>query len=190
MTPGGLLAGQARFGKATTVRARRPHVRALTHTARLFLQPQTGPTCFLQLAGAQPCSAVNAVSRLMRQAAALHGRLSARAILENDLFESLVRAVDTLPLGGRRQFASALQRVLGQVALERGLQTLGNCASCTHLEGDDCSRERQPSYACGFSSEPLRLDELDGICINFVQGSALQERGALIGTAPRWVLSQ
>ena len=60
----------------------------------------------------------------------------------------------------------------------------------THLEGDDCSRERQEPYACGFSSEPLRLDELDGICINFVQGSALQERGALIGTAPRWVLSQ
>jgi DNA-binding MarR family transcriptional regulator len=109
----------------------------------------------------------------------------ARAILENDLFETLVRAVDTLPLGGRGQFASALQRVLGQVALERGLPTFGNCASCKHLEGDDCSRERQQSYACGFSSEPLRLEELDGICINFVQGKALPEKGALIGTAPR-----
>lgn len=109
----------------------------------------------------------------------------ARAILENDLFETLVRAVETLPLGGRGQFASALQRVLGQVALERGLPTFGNCASCTHLKGDDCSREQQQSYACGFSSEPLRLEELDGICINFVQGKALPERGALIGTAPR-----
>ena len=109
----------------------------------------------------------------------------ARAMLENDLFETLVRAVDTLPLGGRGQFASALQRVLGHVALERGLPTFGNCASCTHLEGGDCSRERQRSYACGFSSEPLRLEELDGICINFVQGKALPERGALIRIAPR-----
>ena len=109
----------------------------------------------------------------------------ARAILENDLFETLVRAVETLPLGVRGQFANALQRVLGQVALERGLPTFGNCASCTHLEGDDCSRERQQSYACGFSSEPLRLEELDGICINFVQGKPLLERRSLTGTAPR-----
>jgi len=109
----------------------------------------------------------------------------ARAILENDLFETLVRAVDTLPLGARGQFANALQRVLGQVALERGLPTFGNCASCTHLEGDDCSRERQQSYACGFSSEPLRLEELDGICINFVQGKPLPERRSFTGTAPR-----
>ena len=109
----------------------------------------------------------------------------ARAILANDLFETLVRAVDTLPLGVRGQFASALQRMLGQVALERGIPTFGNCASCTHLEGDDCSREKQETYACGFSSQPLLLEELDGICINFVQGKPLPERGALIGTVPR-----
>ncbi len=110
----------------------------------------------------------------------------ARAILENDFFETLVRAVDTLPLGVRGQFANALQRTLGHVALERGIPTFGNCASCTHLEGDGCSRERQQPYACGFSREPLLLEELDGICINFVQGKPLAERGTLIGgTAPR-----
>jgi len=110
---------------------------------------------------------------------------TAKFVLENDLFETLVRAVDTLPLGVRGQFANALQRVLGHVALERGMPTFGNCASCTHLEGDDCSRERQQSYACGFSSQPLRLEELDGICINFVQGKPVAERGTLIGTVPR-----
>ena len=109
----------------------------------------------------------------------------ARTILENDLFETLVRAVDTLPLGARGQFANALQRVLGHVALERGLPTFGNCASCTHLEGDDCSRKGREPYACGFSGEPLRLEELDGICINFVQGKPPTERGTLIGAAPR-----
>ncbi len=109
----------------------------------------------------------------------------ARAILENDLFEILVRSVDTLPLGVHGHFANALRRVLGQVALERGLPTFGNCASCTHLEGDDSSRERQQSYACGFSSEPMRPEELDGICINFVQGKPLPERVTLIGAVLR-----
>jgi len=109
----------------------------------------------------------------------------ARAILENDLYETLVCAVDTLPLGARGQFASALQRVLGQVALERGLPTFGNCASCTHLEDDDCSRKAREPFACGFSGEPLRLEELDGICINFVQGKPPTERGALVGALPR-----
>jgi DNA-binding MarR family transcriptional regulator len=109
----------------------------------------------------------------------------ARAILENDLFETLVRAADTLPPGVRGQFANALQRMLGQVALERGKPTFGSCASCTHLEGDDCSRERQESYVCGFSSEALLLEELDGVCINFVQGKPLPERRSFTGTAPR-----
>ena len=109
----------------------------------------------------------------------------ARAILENDLFKTLVRAADALPTGVRGHFANALQRMVGQVALERGKPTFGSCASCTHLEGDDCSREKQEPYACGFSSEPLLLEELDGICINFVQGKPMTEKGSLIGTVHR-----
>ena len=105
----------------------------------------------------------------------------ARAILGNDLFESLVRAADTLPPGVRGQFANALQRMLGQVALERGKPTFGSCVSCAHLEGDDCNREGEEPYACGFSSELLLREELDGVCINFVQGKPMTERG----TAPR-----
>jgi len=109
----------------------------------------------------------------------------AKAILENDLFETLVRAADTLPPGVRGQFANALQRMVGQVALERGKPTFGSCASCTHLEGDNCSRERQESYVCGFLSEPLLPAELDGVCINFVQGKPMTERISLIGIPPR-----
>lgn len=109
----------------------------------------------------------------------------ARAILENDLFETLVRAADTLPPGVRGQFANALQRMVGQVALERGKPTFGSCVSCTHLRGDDCSRERQESYVCGFSSEPLLLEELDGVCINFVQGRPLTMNSPVTGAVPR-----
>ena len=81
----------------------------------------------------------------------------ARAVLENDLFETLVRAADALPLGLRSQFSSALQRMLVQVASERGIPTFGNCVSCTHLEDDDCSKEKQSRYACVWSSSAPAL---------------------------------
>lgn len=109
----------------------------------------------------------------------------AKAILENDLFESLVRAVDTLPPSLHGQFANALQRTLGQVALERGKPTFGNCSSCAHLEGDGCSQERVASYACGFASEPLLLEELDGVCINFAQTKPRADKSAISGVVPQ-----
>lgn len=109
----------------------------------------------------------------------------ARAILVNDLFEALVRAADALPPGVRSHFANALQRMLGQVAWERGKPPFGTCASCKHLEGDCCSREGQASYACGFASEPLLLEELDGVCINFVPGKPVTVKGSVTGAAPR-----
>ncbi len=109
----------------------------------------------------------------------------ARAILANDLFEALVRAADTLPSGVRGHFANALQRMLGQVAWERGKPPFGTCASCKHLEGDGASREGQAPYACGFASEPLLLEELDGVCINFVPGKPMTVKGPVAGAAPR-----
>ena len=109
----------------------------------------------------------------------------ARGILVNDLFQALVRAADALPPGVRGDFANALQRMLGQVAWERGKPTFGTCASCTHLEGDDCSRDGRAPYACGFASEPLLLEELDEVCINFVQGKSMTVRGSVVGAAPR-----
>jgi len=109
----------------------------------------------------------------------------ARAIFVNDLFEALVRAADALPPGVRGHFANALQRMLGQVAWERGKPLFGTCASCKHLEGDGCSREGQAPYACGFASEPLLLEELDGVCINFVPGKPMMVKGAVTGAALR-----
>jgi DNA-binding MarR family transcriptional regulator len=92
----------------------------------------------------------------------------AKGIVANDPFESLVRAADSLPTGIQGQFAKALQDMLGQVAQERGKPPFGTCTSCQYLESDSCSRKGQAPYACGFTSEPLRLEELDGICIDFV----------------------
>ena len=109
----------------------------------------------------------------------------ARAILANDVFESLVRAADALPPGVQGQFASALQRMLGQVAQERGKPPFGTCTSCQHLESDGCSREGQTPYACGFTSEPLLVEELDGVCINFVPGKPITVKGVVTDAAPR-----
>jgi DNA-binding MarR family transcriptional regulator len=109
----------------------------------------------------------------------------ARGILANDPFESLVRAADALPPSVQGHFASALQRMLGQVAQERGKPPFGTCTSCQHLESDRCSREGQMPYACGFTSEPLRLEELDGVCINFIPGKPMTMKGPVTGAAPQ-----
>ena len=109
----------------------------------------------------------------------------ARGILANDPFESLVRAAGSLPPTVQGHFANALQRMLGQVARERGKPPFGTCTSCQHLESEGCSQEGQPPYACGFTSEPLLLEELDGVCINFVPGKPMTMKGSVTGTAPR-----
>jgi DNA-binding MarR family transcriptional regulator len=93
----------------------------------------------------------------------------ARGILANDPLDSLVRAADSLPSSVQGDFAHALQRMLGQVSQERGRPLFGTCTSCQHLENDDCSREGHTHYECGFTSEPLFLEELEGVCINFIE---------------------
>jgi DNA-binding MarR family transcriptional regulator len=109
----------------------------------------------------------------------------ARGILANDPFESLVRAAGSLPQSVQGQFANALQRMLGQVTQERGKPPFGTCTSCQHLESDSCSPEGRTPYACGFTSEPLLLEELDGVCINFVPGKPMTMKGSATGAAPR-----
>ena len=109
----------------------------------------------------------------------------ARGILANDPFESLVRAAGSLHPSVQGHFANALQRIVGQVAKERGKPPFGTCTSCQHLESDGCSRDEQTPYACGFKSEPLSLEELDGVCINFVPGKPMTMKDAVTGAAPR-----
>jgi len=109
----------------------------------------------------------------------------AKAILAHDPFEALVRAADALPPGARGHLANGLQRMLGQVARERGKPVFGTCESCGHLEGDGCSSEGQAPYVCGFVSEPMRLKELDNLCINFVQGKRMTMTGSVTGATPR-----
>ena len=108
----------------------------------------------------------------------------ARGILANDPFESLVRAADSLPPSVQGHFVYALQRMLGQVAQERGNPPFGTCTLCQHLESDGCSRKGQASYTCGFTSESLLMEELDGVCINFIQGKPKTVKRPVTGAAP------
>jgi len=105
----------------------------------------------------------------------------ARAVLAHDPLEVLVRAADALPPGARDHFANSLQRMLGQVAKERGKPPFGTCVSCEHLEGDGSSGR---GYACGFVGEPLLQKELDGLCINFVPGKPMTVTGSVTGATP------
>ena len=110
----------------------------------------------------------------------------AKGILTNDPLESLVRAADSLPPSVQSHFSDALQRMLGQVSQERGRPPFGTCTSCQHLESDDCSREGQTPYECGFTSEPLLLEELEGVCINFIEGKkSMMVKGPVTRAEPR-----
>jgi len=109
----------------------------------------------------------------------------ARAFLAHDPLEALVRAAEALPPGARGHFANGLQRMLGQVARERGKPPFGACASCEHLDADGCGRDGQAHYACGFLSEPLLLKELDGLCINFVPGKPVRVTRSFVEATPR-----
>ncbi len=104
----------------------------------------------------------------------------ARDILVNDPLGSLVRAADSLPQSVRGHFANTLQRMLGHVTQERGKPPFGTCTSCQYLESNGCSREGQAPYECGLTSDPLLLEELDGICINFVSGKPMKVKGPVI----------
>jgi DNA-binding MarR family transcriptional regulator len=94
----------------------------------------------------------------------------AKDILANDPLESLVRAADSLPPSGKDHFVNALQLMLGQVSQERGKPLFGTCTPCQYLESEDCSCEKKVTHVCGFTSETLLEEELDGVCINFIQG--------------------
>jgi DNA-binding MarR family transcriptional regulator len=109
----------------------------------------------------------------------------ARGILTNDPFESLVRAANSLPPGAQGHFTSALQRMLGQVAQERGKPAFGTCTSCQHLESNACCQEGHTPYACGFTSEPLLREELEGVCINFIQGKPATVQVSVSNAKPR-----
>jgi len=109
----------------------------------------------------------------------------ARSILAHDPLETLVRAADALSPGARGHFANGLQRMLGQVATERSKPSFGTCASCEHLEGDGCGRDGQAFHSCGLASEPLLLEELDHLCINFVLGKPMMATGSVTGAAAR-----
>lgn len=100
----------------------------------------------------------------------------AKGILANDPLESLVRAADSLPASVQGHFSDALQRMLGQVSQERGRPPFGTCTSCQHLERDGCSNEGKTPYSCGFTSESLVLEELAGVCINFIEDKKQKTR--------------
>ncbi len=101
----------------------------------------------------------------------------ARAMLADDPFETLVRAIEALSPSARGHFAKALGRMIGQVAQERKKDTFGTCMSCRHLEGDKGQSKEQASYICGCVGEPLEFEELAELFSNgLVQRNSYEER--------------
>lgn len=104
----------------------------------------------------------------------------ARALLNEDPIEALVRAADALPPGVRSSFSIVLQRLLGSVAMQTRKPFFGTCETCVHFQGEGCCQDGKTAYECGFVKDALTAEELEQLCINFESGKAGTPR---IGTS-------
>jgi len=129
------------------------------------------------------------LTRMRSQADGRSARLDltdkARAMLARDPLEALVCAADALPSRARSHFANGLRRMLDQVASEKGKPPFGTCESCQHLAGDGRTREGKALYACGFAREPLLVQELNDLCINFVPRKPMTATYCVTGAASK-----
>ena len=107
----------------------------------------------------------------------------ARAILPNAPHEALVRAAGALPPGVRGQLANVLRRMLGYLASEKGRPQFGTCRTCQYLVCDGSCGDRLVPYVCGLQNEPLKNEELDELCINFMPDTPAPSRPPDVGAA-------
>lgn len=104
--------------------------------------------------------------------------------LSNDPFETLVEAVGALPPSARDLLANVLERMVGQVALERDKRPFGMCPSCEHLVGDGSCQEGKPPYECLFFNAPLKTADLEQLCINYEPSKASAMKRTFKGGEP------
>ncbi|MFQ5888412.1 MAG: MarR family winged helix-turn-helix transcriptional regulator [Gemmatimonadota bacterium] len=98
----------------------------------------------------------------------------ARAVLADDPLAALERAVRALAPRARAYLAGSLERLLGQLANERGKRLFGICTACKHLdclEGEGCRTEGGPVFECALWGEPLDEAETEQLCVSFERGS-------------------
>ena len=91
----------------------------------------------------------------------------ARALLERDPSEDLVRAAGALSATARGHLATGLERLLSYVAQRSGKRMFGVCSFCTHLESERGQPEGITRFECTVFGELLEDAELEQICINF-----------------------
>jgi DNA-binding MarR family transcriptional regulator len=85
-----------------------------------------------------------------------------RRALAADPFEAVVRAVRLLTPVQRERTASALRKVLDNLAAERERPAAGVCALCGHLKPAG-----RGAFRCGLLREPLAGSELEQLCARF-----------------------
>jgi DNA-binding MarR family transcriptional regulator len=96
----------------------------------------------------------------------------ARNCLAGDPFHDLETAARTLPFGQRSTVVKGLQTILHQLASARDHTVFGICSSCTHLSCEKCTRDRT-IYECALLDEPLKEEDLNGICVNYKPQSSI-----------------
>ena len=90
-----------------------------------------------------------------------------RGALLDDPLGALVHSVRTIPNRTRVHITRRLEHVLECLAQERGERVFGVCTSCRYLEGQDSGTESDETESCGLFGEPLEIEELEQLCVNF-----------------------
>jgi DNA-binding MarR family transcriptional regulator len=95
----------------------------------------------------------------------------ARRELEQDPFEAVVRAANSLTPAQRERTTGALQAMVQELAVARDKPALAACALCGHLARSGGAR----GFSCRLMSEPLAASEIEQLCV--YSSAAAQERG-------------
>ncbi len=91
---------------------------------------------------------------------------SSRRQMSEDPFEAIVRAAQQLTPAQREGTADGLQRILGELARQRGSQQVGVCSLCGHLRSEQAGSR----FQCRLLNESLESDETGQLCVRFRAG--------------------
>ena len=87
---------------------------------------------------------------------------AARAVLENDPLECVVRSARKLSTAHKAQTASCLKEIMTTMARDKARPMTGVCALCGHLDASG-----DGTFQCGLMRESLSKNELQELCVRY-----------------------
>lgn len=138
-------------------------------------------TAFANYQGITPAAASQTISVLVQKSLLKRTRddkdkrkhhldltAAARTLLEADPLDCLVSAAYSLDQDVRATTAECLAQMLEHLTRDTGGNRFGYCGACQFLKCRRGEKGRE-AYRCAQAEEALKSDELDRLCMNFVE---------------------